>query len=58
MKKIAIITTKWNPEFVGPCVESILETLHINTIEEDDIDIITVPGGVEIPLTAKKLALT
>ncbi len=58
MKKIAIITTKWNPEFVGPCVEAILETLHINSVEEDNIDIITVPGWVEIPLTAKKLALT
>jgi len=58
MKKIAIITTRWNPEFVGPCVEWCISTLHEKWVEESDIEVITVPWGVEIPLTAKKLALT
>lgn len=58
MKKIAIITTKWNKEFVDPCVEWCLESLHTGGVDENNIEIIKVPGWVEIPLTAKKLALT
>ncbi len=56
MKKIAIITTRWNPEFVGPCVEWCVSTLQEKWIQESDIEVIQVPGGVEIPLLAKKLA--
>lgn len=58
MKKIGIITTKWNREFVDPCVEWCLESLHLGGIDETSIEIIRVPGGVEIPLTAQKMALT
>lgn len=58
MKKIAIITTKWNPEFVWPCVEGIVETFHLAGLEENATTIFQVPGGVEIPLFAKKLAET
>ena len=55
-KKIALITTKWNPEFVTPCVEWCRDTLIKKWISQDNIEIITVPGWVEIPLVAKKLA--
>lgn len=58
MKKIAIITTKWNTAFVGPCVEGCLSRLHELWVSESDIEIVTVPGAVEIPLTAKMLSQT
>ncbi len=58
MKKIAIITTKWNTDFVTPCVEGCVARLKEKTISDDEIEIITVPGAVEIPLTAKMLAKT
>jgi len=58
MKKIAIITTKWNSEFVGNATEYCLSRLHEFWVSESDIEVITVPGAVEIPLTAKMLHKT
>jgi 6,7-dimethyl-8-ribityllumazine synthase len=58
MKKIAIITTKWNTTFVDPCVKACEAELLLSGLKSDDIDIITVPGAVELPLIAKSLAKT
>jgi 6,7-dimethyl-8-ribityllumazine synthase len=58
MKKIAIITTKWNAEFVGNATEHCLSRLHELGVAESDIEVITVPWAVEIPLTAKLLHKT
>lgn len=58
MKKIAIITTKWNTDFVTPCVETCLETFQKQWIDKNTTDVFTVPWGVEIPLLTKKLAQT
>ena len=58
MKKIAIITTKWNAEFVGNATEHCLSRLHELWVSESDIEVITVPWAVEIPLTAKMLHKT
>ena len=58
MKKIAIITTKWNAEFVGNATEHCLSRLHELWVPESDIEVITVPWAVEIPLTAKMLHKT
>lgn len=54
--KIAIITTKWNSDFVNPCVDWCIWELKNKWMTLKQIDIITVPGWVEIPLVAKKLA--
>ena len=54
--KIAIIITKWNPEFVGACLGWCKSILLWKWLLESNIDVITVPGWVEIPLVAKKLA--
>jgi 6,7-dimethyl-8-ribityllumazine synthase len=57
-KKIAIIVGRFN-EFVN---ESLLagakDGLLRNNVNEKDITVIRVPGALEIPLTAKKLAET
>lgn len=58
MKKIAIITTKWNAEFVWNATEHCLARLHELWVSELDIDVVTVPWAVEIPLTAKMLHKT
>ncbi len=58
MKKIAIITTKWNAEFVGNATEHCLSRLHELWVSESHIEVVTVPGAVEIPLTAKMLHKT
>lgn len=55
MKKIAIINTKWNEQFVGNATEACLTRLHELGVEESDISVFTVPGAVEIPLLSKKL---
>jgi len=43
MKKIAIITTKWNAEFVGNATEHCLARLHELGVPESEIEVITVP---------------
>lgn len=58
MKRIAIITTKWNAEFVWNATENCLSRLHELWVSESDIEVITVPWAVEIPLTAKILHKT
>jgi len=58
MRKIAIITTKWNSEFVGNATEHCLSRLHELGVSESNIEVITVPWAVEIPLTAKMLHKT
>jgi 6,7-dimethyl-8-ribityllumazine synthase len=58
MKGIAIITTKWNSEFVGNATEHCLSRLRELWVPESDIEVITVPWAVEIPLTTKMLHKT
>ncbi|MCH2188524.1 6,7-dimethyl-8-ribityllumazine synthase [Candidatus Gracilibacteria bacterium] len=55
-QKIAIINTKWNTEFVDPATESCIQRLKELGVGEQNIDTFRAPGGVEIPLLAKKLA--
>lgn len=55
MKKIAIINTKWNAEFVWNCTEACLTRLHELWVEESEVSVYTVPWAVEIPLLSKKL---
>jgi len=55
-KRIAIIGSRYRPEITDALVKNCLATLHEKGIGKEQIDIISVPGALEIPLVAKKLA--
>ena len=57
-KKISIIASTFNEFLVNSMIESSMKTLNNNGYNEEIIDIVRVPGAFEIPLMAKKIALS
>ncbi|MBT3993583.1 MAG: 6,7-dimethyl-8-ribityllumazine synthase [Gammaproteobacteria bacterium] len=57
-KKISIIASTFNEFLVNSMIESSMKTLNNNGYNEELIDIVRVPGAFEIPLMAKKIALS
>lgn len=54
--KIAIVLSLFN-EFIGQkLLEGALACLKENNVDEENIDIVKVPGAFEIPLTSERLA--
>jgi 6,7-dimethyl-8-ribityllumazine synthase len=54
--KVAIVLSLFN-EFIGQkLLEGALKSLKENGVNENNIDIVKVPGAFEIPLAAEKLA--
>jgi 6,7-dimethyl-8-ribityllumazine synthase len=58
MLKIAIITSRFNPEVTEGLLQGALQFLKENHIESGESDIFYSPGAFEIPLLAQKLAQT
>ncbi|MBT5217665.1 MAG: 6,7-dimethyl-8-ribityllumazine synthase [Gammaproteobacteria bacterium] len=57
-KKISIIASTFNEFLVNSMIEISMKTLNNNGYNEELIDIVRVPGAFEIPLMAKKIALS
>ncbi len=55
-KRIAIISSGYRPEITDGLVKHCLATLNKKGMHNEQVDIIPVPGALEIPLVAKKLA--
>lgn len=55
-KKIAIVVSKFNDLIVKQLLAGAQESLEMHGIDTDNIDIIWVPGALEIPMVAKKIA--
>ena len=55
-KRIAIISSGYRPEITDGLVKHCLATLNKKGMQNEQVDIIPVPGALEIPLVAKKLA--
>lgn len=58
MNKLAIIASQYRLDVSKSLVENCLKTLKEKGVYENLVDIFWVPGALEIPLTAKKLAQT
>jgi 6,7-dimethyl-8-ribityllumazine synthase len=55
-KKIAIVASKFNDLIVKQLISGAQESLETHGIDESNIDIIWVPGALEIPMVAKRIA--
>ena len=56
--KIAYIQAGWHQDIVEQCFSGLNKTLKANGFDTKQIDRHEVPGSLEIPLSAKKLANT
>ena len=56
MTRIAFIQSSWHAELVGRCRTGFLARMKELGWSEDRIDIFSVPGALEIPLHAQRLA--
>lgn len=54
--KIALVATRWNDLIVNRLVEGARSAFVRHGGSDDDLDLVTVPGAVELPLAAKRLA--
>jgi len=58
MKKFAVVVSRFNEEITRLLKEGACQRLIESGVNENDITLLDVPGAVEIPLVAKKLAET
>ncbi len=56
--RIAVIRARWHADIVDQCVTSFVEAWQAQGGTSTDVDIIDVPGALEIPLHAQTLAKT
>jgi 6,7-dimethyl-8-ribityllumazine synthase len=54
--KFGIVISRFNSFLVESLLDGALDTLLRHGCKEDDIEILRVPGAVEIPLAAKRMA--
>lgn len=55
-RKIAYVQAGWHQEITDGCKESFFEEIARQGYPEADIEVFSVPGSLEIPLVAKRLA--
>ena len=56
--KIAIVASRFNEFIVNKLIEGAEDCLRRHGVADDDITLAWVPGAFEIPLAAKKLAMS
>ncbi len=54
--KIAIVISRFNEEITNKLYEGAIERLKELDVAEENITVVWVPGAVEIPITAQRLA--
>ncbi|TZE82448.1 6,7-dimethyl-8-ribityllumazine synthase [Calorimonas adulescens] len=54
--KFSIVVSRFNEFITSKLLEGCLDALRRHGVEDENIDIVWVPGAFEIPLAAKKLA--
>ena len=58
MKKIAYIQAAWHTDVTDNCKAAFVEEMALHEVSDDNIEFFSVPGSLEIPLMAQKLAQT
>jgi 6,7-dimethyl-8-ribityllumazine synthase len=54
--RYAIVASRWNPRIVEALVAGALKAFREHGVADDAIDVVRVPGALEIPLAAARLA--
>ena len=54
--RFGIVVTRWNSFVVENLLEGAVDTLKRHGADENDIEVVYVPGAFEIPLVVKKMA--
>ena len=57
-RKIAVVASRFNDFFTRELVDGALDCLRRHGVDDDQIDTAWVPGGFEIPVTAKRFVQT
>ncbi len=57
-ERIAFVEAQWHADIVHQAREAFLEEMARHGIAREQIDVFTVPGAFEIPLHARRLALS
>lgn len=57
-KKIAIVVGRFNEFITGRLLEGALDGLARTGVGDEDVTVVRVPGSFEIPLAAKRLAVS
>ncbi len=56
-KKIGIVVSRFNEFITSKLIDGAVDTLVRHGVQEDDIDVIWVPGSFEIPAVASRVAM-
>ena len=56
--KISIVVSRFNEFITAKLLSGAIDTLKRHGVDDDNIDVIYVPGAFEIPLISQKLAMT
>jgi 6,7-dimethyl-8-ribityllumazine synthase len=54
--RYAILASRWNPRITDALVEGARSAMLAHGVDESAIDVVRVPGALELPLAAKALA--
>lgn len=54
--RVAIVASRFNDLIVRRLLDGALDTLHRSGVADDHVSVVWVPGAVEIPLAASRLA--
>lgn len=56
--RIAVVASRFNEMISKQLLEGALDALRRHSVRDEDVTVSWVPGAFEVPLTAKRLALT
>lgn len=56
--RFAVVVARYNENITSKLLEGAIETLKLHGVEDDEIDVVWVPGAFELPLAADRLAAT
>jgi 6,7-dimethyl-8-ribityllumazine synthase len=56
--RFAIVASRWNPRIVDALIDGAQRAFSAHGVAAAAVDLVRVPGALEIPVTAAKLALT
>lgn len=51
--RIGVVSTRWNPEYVGKMLADVKETLAEKGVKEENVVLMHVPGSFELPMAAR-----